>query len=53
MEIKKIWNCQSNLEKEKELEESGSLISDYTTKVYWSKQYDTDTKLEVYINGAG
>ena len=31
---------QSNLKKEKNLEESGSLTSDYTTKLKSSKQYD-------------
>ena len=33
METPKTPNSQSNLEKEKELEESGSLTSDYTTKL--------------------
>ena len=37
---------QSNLKKEKNLEESGSLTSDYTTKLKSSKQYDTGTKIE-------
>ena len=34
-----------------ELEESGSLTSDYTTKLQSSKQYGTGTKTE--INGTG
>ena len=35
-----------SLEKEKQLEESGSLTSGYTTKLESSKQYDTDTKTD-------
>ena len=34
METQKTLNSQSTLEKEKELEESGSLTSDYTTKIW-------------------
>ena len=33
-----------------ELEESGSLTSDYTTKLQSSKQYDTYSKIEIYIS---
>ena len=33
METQETLNSQSNLEKEKQLEESGSLTSDYTTKL--------------------
>ena len=33
METQKTPNSQSSLEKKKELEESGSLTSDYTTKL--------------------
>ena len=33
METQKIPNSQNNLEKEKQLEESGSPTSDYTTKL--------------------
>ena len=33
------------------LEESGPLISDYTTKLQSSKQYGTGTKTEIKING--
>ena len=33
METPKTLNNQSNVEKEKQLEESGSLTSDYTTKL--------------------
>ena len=36
-----------------ELEESGSLTSDYTTKLQSSKHYGTDTKTEIQINGTG
>ena len=36
-----------------ELEESGSLTSDYTTKLQSSKQYGTSTKTEIDINGTG
>ena len=47
-EIQKTPNSQRNLEKKKkmELEESGSLSSDYTTKVQSSKLYGTGTKIE-------
>ena len=48
----KTPNSQSNLEKEKQLEESGSLTSDYTTKLQKSRQYGTGTKTEIQINGA-
>ena len=33
------------------MEESGSLTSVNTTKLQSSKQYGTDTKTEIYING--
>ena len=33
------------------LEESGSLTSDYTEKLYSSKQYCTGTKTEIKISG--
>ena len=36
-----------------ELEESGSLISDYTTKLQSSKLYDIGTKTETEISGTG
>ena len=36
-----------------ELEESGSLTSDYTAKVQSSEQYGTGTKTEIQINGTG
>ena len=35
------------------LEESGSVTSDYTTKIQFSKQYGTCTKTEIQINGTG
>ena len=47
METQKTPNSQNNLEKKKtELEESGSLTSDNTTKLQSSKQYGTVTKRE-------
>ena len=43
VETQKTLNGQSNSEKEKtELEESGSLTSDYTAKLQSSKQHGTD-----------
>jgi len=36
-----------------ELEETGSLISDYTTKLKSSKQCGTVAKPEIYISGTG
>ena len=38
---KQSWETQT------ELEESGSLTSDYTTKLQSSKQYGTGTKTEI------
>jgi len=46
METQKILNSQTNLKKEKQLEESDSLTSDYTTKLQPSKQYGIGTKKE-------
>ena len=47
-EKQKTPNSQSNLKKEKtELEESGSLSLDSTTKLQSSKQYGTGTKTEI------
>ena len=47
-ETQKTPNSQGNLEKEKmELEESGSLTSDYTRKLQYSRQYGTGTKTEI------
>ena len=46
-------NNQSNLEKEKQLEESTFLISDYTTKLQSSRQFGTGTKKEIKISGTG
>ena len=48
-------NNQNNLAKKKkmELQESGSLTSDYTTKLQSPKQYGTGTKTEIWINGTG
>ena len=47
METQKTQNSQSNLEKEKQLEESASLTSDYITKLQSSRQYGTGTKEEI------
>ena len=47
METQKTLNSQSNLEGKKELEKSGSLILDYTTKLQSSKDYGTGTKTEI------
>ena len=48
METQKTLNSQSNLDKEKmELEKSGFLTSDYTTKIQSSKEYGTSTKLDI------
>ena len=57
--MQKTLNSQSNPKGEKkkkkktELEESGSLTSDYNTKPQSSKQYRTGTKPEIQINGTG
>ena len=54
METQKILNSQSkSWERKTELEESGSLASDYTTKLQSTKQYDTGTKTEIQNNGTG
>ena len=34
-----------------ELEDSGSLISDYTTKLQQSKQYGTSTEIDTQMKG--
>ena len=47
METQTTPSSQSNLEKEKQLEESSSLTSDYTTKLQSSKHYGTGTKREI------
>ena len=47
METQKTLNSQSNLKKEKKLEESGSLTSDYTTKLQSSRHYDPGTETEM------
>ena len=38
-------------ERKAELEESGFLTSDYTTKLQSSKQYGTSAKIDIKING--
>ena len=47
METQKTPSGQSNPERVKQLEESGSLTSDYTTKLQSSRQYGTGTKTEL------
>ena len=47
IETQKILNSQSNLEEEKQLEESTCLASDYPTKLQESRQYGTGTKIEI------
>ena len=48
METQNTPNSQSNLEKKKrELKESSSLTSNYTTKLQSSRQYGTGTKTEI------
>ena len=49
--LKFIWKCKGpriakTILKKKKLEESGSLTSDYTTKLQSSRQYGTGTKTE-------
>ena len=44
METQRNPNSQNNTEKEKRLEKSGSLTSDYTTKLQSSKEYGNGTK---------
>ena len=51
IETQKILNSQSNLEEEKQLEESTCLASDYPTKLQESRQYGTGTKIEIQLNG--
>ena len=54
MKTQKTLSSQRNIEKKKtELEESGSLISDSTTKLQSSKCYGSGTKTEIEINGTG
>ena len=48
METQKTPNSQSNLQNEKmKLKKSGSLTSDYTTKLQPSKQFGTGTKTDM------
>ena len=53
LEGQKTQNSQSHPEKKMELEESGSLTSDYTTKLQSSKQHGTGTKTEIQMSGMG
>ena len=50
METQKTPNSPSKLEKEKELEESTFLISDYPTKLQSSRQYATSKKTDTQTN---
>ena len=47
MEMQRIPDSKRNLEKKKKLEKSGSLTSDYTTKLQSSIQHGTGTKPEI------
>ena len=47
METQMTLNSQSKRIKEKQMEGSISLTSDYSTKLQSSKQYDTVTKTEI------
>ena len=51
METQKTPYSQNYLEKEKQLEEPGSLTSNYNTKLQPSKLYGTGTKKDIKING--
>ena len=51
METQKgLWIAKAIVRKKNGAEESDALTSDYTTKLQSSKQYDTGTKIEIYIN---
>ena len=47
----KAWIAKESWESKTELEISGSLILDYTTKLQSSKWYGIGTKTEIYLNG--
>ena len=47
----KAWITKESWESKTELEISGSLILDYTTKLQSSKWYGIGTKTEIYLNG--
>ena len=49
----KTLNSQGNPEKEKQLEESVSLTSDYTSRLQSSKQYGTGTETKIEHSGKG
>ena len=53
METQKTSNSKNSLEKEKQLEESGSLTPAYCTKLQSLKQYGTGTKMELKIRETG
>ena len=53
LEVQKTKNSQSPWKTKMELEESGSLPSDYTTKLQSSKPNGTGTKTEIQISGTG
>ena len=47
MKTQKTLNIQGTLEKKMELDKSGFLTSEYTTKLQSSKQYGTGIKIEI------
>ena len=47
MKIQKFPNSQSNLKRKTELEQTGSMVSDYITKLQSSKQNDIGTKTDL------
>ena len=54
METRNTPNSQSNLEKEKQnWRKSGTLTSEYNTKLQSSEQYGIGTKTEIYISATG
>ena len=53
METHKTLNSQSNIEKEKKMEESSFLTLHNTTKLQPSKPNSTCTKTEISTNGKG
>ena len=53
IETQKIPNRKIILRKKMELEKSGSLTSDSTTKLWSLKENCAGTKIEIEINGTG
>ena len=48
---KDLEKPKQSWDRKTELEESGSLTSDYTTKIQSLKEYETSAKIELQING--